>query len=625
MLELIQDIKSYNENADFDLITKAYEFAKKSHTGQLRESGLEHISHLVGAAKILVKLKVDEKTIAACFLHDILEDTNITREQLEKEFGKEVAYLVEGVTKISKLKISNFKIRQAESIRKMLFATAQDIRVIIIKLADRLDNMLSLEYFPEEKQKRIAQETLDVYAPIAYRLGLFSIKWQLEDLAFYYLEPKIYLELKEKIAQKREERELYLEKIKSILEEQLIKYNIKAEIKGRPKSFYSIYRKMQKKNIDFSKIFDLLGIRIITKDVKECYEFFGIIHNLWNPIPREFDDYIANPKPNLYQSLHTVVVGPEKQLIEFQIRTQEMDNIAEEGIAAHWQYKNIKGDIKFDKQLSWLKEVLDLKEKSSKEFFETLKLDLFSYNIFVFTPNGDIIELPKDSTPVDFAYSIHTDVGDKCVGARVNDKYVNLRHELQNGDIVEIVTSKNHFPSRDWLKFVKSSKAKEKIVQAIKLHQNIPVRKITKFEERKPSLIETEIKFNQFKLAECCNPLPGDEIIGFTTKNNKIGIHKKNCNKLNEIKLKKINVKWKELPESSVNLKILALDRVGLFADILNNVAKLGFNVDKANANTVNKDLAECNLTLEVNKLEDIKEIAERIKKIADVKRISIS
>ncbi|MEK6835604.1 MAG: bifunctional (p)ppGpp synthetase/guanosine-3',5'-bis(diphosphate) 3'-pyrophosphohydrolase [Nanoarchaeota archaeon] len=625
MLELIQDIRGYNENADFDLITKAYEFAKKAHSGQVRESGEEHISHLVGAARILIKLKVDDKTIAACLLHDILEDTNITKQQLEKEFGEEIAYLVGGVTKIDKLRISDFKIRQAESIRKMLFATAQDIRVIIIKLADRVDNMLSLQYFQEEKQKRIAQETLDVYAPIAYRLGLFNIKWQLEDLAFRYLESKIYQELKEKVAQKREQRELYLEKIKSILEEQLTKYNIKAEIRSRPKSFFSIYRKMQKKEVDFNKIYDLLGIRIITNDVKECYEVLGIIHNLWKPIPREFDDYIANPKPNMYQSLHTVVVGPEKQLIEFQIRTYEMDKISEEGIAAHWQYKDIKGDFKFDKQLSWLREVIGLKDKSSQEFFETLKLDLFSYNIYVFTPNGDIIGLPKDSTPVDFAYAIHTDVGSRCSGARVNGKYVNLKHELENGDIIEIITSKNHIPSRDWLKFVKSQKAKERIVHMLKIHQNIPAKKFTELEEIKQSLIQADINFNESKLAECCNPLPGDIIVGYATKNNKISIHKQNCDKLSNLKLKKVNVKWKEIPESSINLKILALDRVGLFADILYNVAQIGINVDKANVDTINKDLAECNLKLELNKLEDVRKIVERIKKMADVKKISIS
>ncbi|MEK6907333.1 MAG: bifunctional (p)ppGpp synthetase/guanosine-3',5'-bis(diphosphate) 3'-pyrophosphohydrolase [Nanoarchaeota archaeon] len=625
MLELIQDIKNYNENADFDLITKAYEFAKKSHSGQVRESGLEHISHLVGAARILVKLKADDKTIAACLLHDVLEDTNIKKEQLEKEFGQEVAHLVDGCTKIDKLRISDFKIRQAESIRKMLFATAQDIRVMIIKLADRLDNMLSLQYFPEEKQKRIAQETLDIYAPIAYRLGLFNIKWQLEDLAFSYLEPKIYQDLKEKITLKREEREFYLEKIKSILEEQLSKHDIKADIKARPKSFYSIYRKMQKKDVDFDRIFDLLGIRIITTDVKECYEILGIIHNLWKPIPKEFDDYIANPKQNMYQSLHTVVVGPEKQLFEFQIRTKEMDKIADEGIAAHWQYKNVKGDSKFDKQLSWLKEIIELKDKSSNDFFETLKLDLFSYKIYVFTPNGDIIELPKGSCPIDFAYAVHTDLGNKCRGARVNGKYVNLSRELENGDIIEIITSKNHVPSRDWLKFVKSNKAKEKIIHYFNINKLIPIKRIGNVEEGKNKLIEAEINFKDFKLGECCNPLPGDMIMGFATKNNKITVHKKDCSKLNEAKLRKINVKWKNIPESSINLKILALDRVGLFADILHNIAQLGINVEKANVNTINKDLAECNLKLELNKLEDIKKIVERINKIADVKKININ
>ena len=623
MLDLIDNIREDNEKADFDLITRAYEFAKKAHSGQLRESGAEHISHLVGAAKILAKLRMDEKTIAACLLHDILEDTKVAKEGLKKEFGQEIADLVEGVTKIDKLRISDFKIRQAENMRKMLFATAQDIRVIIIKLADRLDNMLSLQYLKEDKQKRIAQETLDVYAPIAYRLGLFSIKWQLEDLAFRYLEPEIYQNIKKNIAQTHEQREAYLEKVKSILETSLSKYNIKLEIKSRPKSFYSIYRKIQKKEVNFKMIFDLLGIRIITNDVKECYEVLGIIHSLWKPIPKEFDDYIANPKLNLYQSLHTVVVGPDKQLVEFQIRTKEMDKIAEEGIAAHWQYKGVKGDFKFDKQLSWLKEVLQLKDKSGREFFETLKLDLFSYKVYIFTPNGDIIELPKGSCPVDFAYAIHSDIGNRCVGARVNGKYVGLQHELENGDVVEIITQKNHMPSREWLKFVKSSKAKEKIIQTIKSHQLIPVKRMTKQEETKPSLIEADTEFREFKLGDCCNPLPGDEISGLITRNKKITVHKKDCKNIADIK-NRISIRWKE-SSTSINLKILALDRVGLFADILHNVSNLGINIDKASVSTINKDLAECNLKFELNNLNDVKKIIERINKIADVKKISIN
>ena len=589
MLELIEKVRMYNEKADFDLITKAYEFAKKAHSGQLRESGEEHISHLVGAAKTLAKLKMDEKTIAACLLHDILEDTKVAKEELKKEFGQEIFDLVEGVTKIDKLRISDFKIRQAENMRKMLFATAKDIRVIIIKLADRLDNMLSLQYLKEDKQKRIAQETLD----------------------------------KKNIAQTHEQREAYLEKVKSILETSLSKYNIKLDIRSRPKSFYSIYRKMQKKEVNFKMIFDLLGIRIIADDVKECYEVLGIIHSLWKPIPKEFDDYIANPKLNLYQSLHTVVVGPDKQLVEFQIRTKDMDKIAEEGIAAHWEYKGVKGDFKFDKQLSWLKEVLQLKDKSGQEFFETLKLDLFSYKVYIFTPNGDIIELPKGSCPVDFAYAIHSDIGNRCVGARVNEKYVGLQHELENGDVVEIITQKNHMPSREWLKFVKSSKAKEKIIQAIKSHQLIPIKRMAKLEETKSSLIEADTEFREFKLGDCCNPLPGDEILGLITRNGKITVHKKDCKNIAEVK-SRINIMWKE-SSTSINLKILALDRVGLFADILHNVSSLGINIDKANVSTINKDLAECNLKFELNNLNDVRRIIERINKIADVKKISIN
>ncbi|MEK6953016.1 MAG: TGS domain-containing protein, partial [Nanoarchaeota archaeon] len=376
-------------------------------------------------------------------------------------------------------------------------------------------------------QKRISQETLDIYAPIAYRLGLSNIKWQLEDLAFRYLQPEIYQEFKEKVSQKRHEREIEISKIKSMLGKELKKNNIEAEIIGRPKNFYSTYKKMLNKNVDFDKVYDLIALRIIVNNVKECYEVLGIIHQLFKPLPQEFDDYIANPKSNMYQSLHTVLIMPDEKNVEVQIRTKEMHKLAEEGIAAHWQYKGTQGDYRFDKKLSWLKQILNLKNEQTNDFLEALKLDLFSDHIFVFTPKGDVIELPKDSTPIDFAYSVHSEIGNRCVGARVNDKFVNLKHLLNNGDVVEIQTSKNHSPSREWLKFVKSAHAKAKILQTLKLHENVPVGNIRKIESKNNKfIVESEINPKSVKLAECCNPLPLDDIIGINSKGVKLNVHK---------------------------------------------------------------------------------------------------
>jgi GTP pyrophosphokinase len=577
---------------------------------------------LVNSAEILSELKVDDKVITACLLHDVLEDTKVTKKDLEKEFGAEISDLVEGVTKISKLKITDSKIRQIESIRKMLLATTEDIRVIIIKLADRLDNVKSLNYFNKEKQKRIARETLDIYVPIAYRLGLSKIKWQLEDLAFRYLNPELYQDFKDKVAKKRHEREIEINKIKSSIEKELKKHNIQAEISGRPKNFYSIYKKMLTKNREFEQIYDLIALRIIVKNINECYEVLGVIHNMFKPITQEFEDYIANPKSNMYQSLHTVVLTPEGRNIEFQIRTKEMHNIAEEGIAAHWQYKGLSGDYKFDKKLSWLKEILNLKDEETNTFLEALKLDLFSESIFVFTPKGDIIELPKDSTPVDFAYAVHTDIGNKCIGARVNDKFVNLKSTLKNGDIIEIITSKNHFPSRDWLKFVKSARAKSKILQTLRLIQNIPIKNIKKF-EKEENIIESEVDARSIKLAECCNPLPLDEISGLISKGNKITVHKTDCQ--NSINDRKVNVSWNDSSELLVKLKIIAEDRVGLLAEILNSISSLGVHMEKAEAHISGKDIAECNLNFKFDNIKELKEIIERIKKIRDVKKVSIN
>ena len=381
---------------------------------------------------------------------------------------------------------------------------------------------------------------------------------------------------------------------------------------------------MLKKNVDFEKIYDLLALRIMVNDVKECYEVLGIIHNMFKPIPQEFDDYIANPKPNLYRSLHTIVVLPDGKNVEFQIRTKEMNKIAEEGIAAHWQYKGMYGDYKFDKKLSWLKEILNLKNEETKDFLEALKLDLFSDHIFVFTPKGEIIELPKDSTPIDFAYAVHSDVGNACASARVNGNFVNLKHELKNADKVEIITSRNHLPSREWLKFVKSARAKSKILHALRLHENVPVKRIKKIEKEYYRLIESEINARLIKLAECCNPLPLDSIIGIISKNDKIIIHKPSCNKIPD-GTKKVKVNWNAESGLPINLRINANDRPGLLSEILNAVSALGISIEKAEGHISGKDIAECNLRFRSGNLQELAKIIERIKKISDVKKISIS
>lgn len=620
--DLLNEIKRNNINADLNLINKAYNFAEKAHFNQLRESGEEHINHSLGASRVLADLKVDDATIAACLLHDILEDTNISKEKLKLEFGDEIADLVEGVTKISKIIIPDLESRKSESLRKMLIASTKDIRVILIKLADRLDNMHTLKYFREDKQKRIAKETLEIYVPIAYRLGLANIKWQLEDLAFRYLNPEAYNDIKDKVNKKRHEREIIIKRIKNEVEKKLKLENINAEVLGRIKNFYSIYKKIAERGYDFSSMYDLIALRILADDVNECYKILGLIHNLFKPVQDRFKDYIANPKKNMYQSLHTVVLF-DNEPVEFQITARDMHKVNEEGIAAHWQYKKLKGDENFQKKLGWIKEILSI-HASNKDFLETLKLDLFQDHIFVFTPKYDIIEIPNNGTILDFAYAVHTDLGNKCTGARVNGKFVSLKHELSNGDVAAILTSKNQKPSREWLKFAKSSRSRSKIMQALKLHEIIPVSSLRKFNNENTKLIISEIKSNFIKLADCCNPLPNDKIIGLSTRNNKITVHKITCTNISS-KLKKINVSWNNELGIIVNIKVIANDRIGLFADILNAIASMHISAEKADAKSVNKELAECNLKIKINSLQEITNVINKIKSIQDVKKVSLN
>ncbi|WP_324717569.1 bifunctional (p)ppGpp synthetase/guanosine-3',5'-bis(diphosphate) 3'-pyrophosphohydrolase [Carboxydochorda subterranea] len=467
---LIDRIRAYNPTVDTELLARAYTFARQAHAGQVRDSGESYFQHPVEVARILAELQVDVATIAAGLLHDVLEDTPVTVEELTEHFGPEIARLVDGVTKLSKIPFQSREAQQAENLRKMFLAMAEDLRVVLIKLADRLHNMRTLRHLPPERQRKVARETLEIYAPLAHRLGIWQLKWEMEDLALRYLDPTAYYQLVQAVAKKRTEREGELEEVMEILRRKLAEMGIAGRVQGRPKHFYSIYQKMRTQGRSLDEIYDLMAVRVIVGDVKDCYAVLGMVHSLWKPIPGRFKDFVAMPKSNLYQSLHTTVIGPRGEPLEVQIRTQEMHEVAERGIAAHWLYKEKRTASAFDAKVAWLRQVMEwLREmKDPHEFMETLKIDLFEDEVFVFTPKGDVKNLPAGSTPVDFAFSVHTDIGLRCAGAKVNGRLVPLHYRLRNGEIVEIVTGKHAQPSQDWLNFVKTSKARSKIRSYLK-------------------------------------------------------------------------------------------------------------------------------------------------------------
>jgi GTP pyrophosphokinase len=475
--DILQRVVSYHPDPDLDAIKKAYVYSAKVHQGQLRNSGEPYLIHPLEVAGILAQLHLDEASIVTGLLHDTIEDTLATAEELTELFGPEVAQLVDGVTKLSKFSASatlSQEEKQAENFRKMIIAMAQDIRVILVKLADRTHNMRTLEHMPEEKQQRIARETLDIYAPLANRLGISWIKTELEDLSLRYLKPQEYSDLLEKVNRRRKERERYIEQVVHLIEGKLQERQIEGRVSGRFKHIYSIYKKMKAQGIDFEQIHDVIAFRLIMPSVPSCYEALGLIHQLWKPVPGRFKDFIAIPKPNMYQSLHTAVIGPMSERMEVQIRTEEMHRIAEEGIAAHWAYKEGKSLIsKDDEKFAWLRQLMEWQQdlKDPKEFLETVKVDLFTDEVFVFTPKGDVKSLPRGATPVDFAFAIHSDIGNRCVGGKVNGKIVPLRYKLKNGDMVEVLTNPQAHPSKDWLTFVKTSRAQQRIRSFIKLQQ----------------------------------------------------------------------------------------------------------------------------------------------------------
>jgi len=470
--QLLEKVAEYNPQADLAIIEKAFEFAQKAHLEHKRLSGEPYISHPLSVALILADLEQDHLTIAAALLHDVIEDAGVTHEELFKLFGDQVAKMVEGVSKLSQFSFVSREVRQAENFRKMFIAMGEDFRIIIIKLADRLHNMQTLEFLPEPKQKETALETREIFAPLAHRLGMWRLKWELEDLAFVYLEPDKYREIKKKFSESRKDRESYIQSFIEQVSGMFTHVGIKYEISGRPKHFYSVYRKMVDQNLEFDEIYDLTAVRIVVDSVKECYAVLGVTHATWKPVPGRFRDYIAMPKSNGYQSLHTTLIGPGGKPVEVQIRTHEMHRISEYGIAAHWRYKEGATDKKLDEKMFWFREMLEWQNelRDAKDFMENLKVNLFVDEVFVFTPKGDVFGLPIGATPVDFAYRVHTEVGHRVVGAKVNGRIAPLDHKLCSGDIVEILTGKKDRPNKDWVRFVKTAAARIKIRHWFKKH-----------------------------------------------------------------------------------------------------------------------------------------------------------
>ena len=717
-------MSSYHPNPDLEMIKKAYVYSAKVHQGQIRMSGEPYLVHPLEVAGLLAQLRLDEASIVAGLLHDTLEDTLAKEDELEELFGSEVLALVDGVTKLSKYSaVANLRQeeKQAENIRKMLVAMAKDIRVILVKLADRTHNMRTLDHMKEETQIRIARETVDIFAPLANRLGIGWIKAELEDLSFKYLKPVEYNALLRKVQEKKRERDKYLDEVCEVISQKLKAAQIEAAVTGRFKHLSSIYRKMRNQNIEFEQISDIIAFRIIVDDLAQCYESLGLVHQMWKPVPGRFKDFIAIPKPNLYQSLHTTVIGPLSERIEIQIRTKEMHRIAEEGIAAHWAYKEgkksfaAKGNFaaKSNEAFAWLRQLVEWQTdlKDSREFLDTVKVDLFTDEVFVFTPRGEVRSLPRGATPVDFAYAIHSDIGNRCVGAKVNAKIVPLRYKLKNGDTVEVLTNPQAHPSSDWLNFVKTGRAQQRIRGFIKQQQremslrlgseladkefrkhglarnklskagrmgalaeshgyrteddllvaigygkvSAPqlAEKLANAEKKEPTprvsmenvagLFEKVTSFAKkmvgqkssssgvsiagindvlVRFGRCCNPVPGDAIIGFITRGRGVTIHVLGCSKaLSTDPDRRVDVAWNvdESFKRRVSLRLVTINRPGVLADISNTFSKRDVNISQANCRSTGDERAVNTFEVGVKDLKQLNELMRSLEKLEGV------
>ena len=708
-------VRAYNPDADLTGLDEAYAFAEQAHQGQMRKSGEPFVHHPIEVALILAELHLDTATLKAALLHDTVEDSEVTLEQVRESFGDEVAELVDGVTKLGKIEFESLSEAQSNNLRKMLIAMAKDIRVILIKLADRLHNMRTLSALPEERRIEKARETMEIYAPLAHRLGISSIKWELEDLAFYYLEPHKFHQVSRMVAESRKAREDYTAKVIDQLTDELAAVGIKAKISGRPKHLYSVYQKMSQKGKDFNEIYDLIALRVLVDSVKDCYGALGTVHSIWKPVPGRFKDYVAMPKFNMYQSLHTIVIGPSGNPLEIQIRSEEMHRTAEYGVAAHWRYKEgTRGEDSFDERLAWLRQMLEWQTelKDPREFMEALKIDLFEEEVFVFSPKGDVISLKRGSTPIDFAYAIHTEVGNHCVGAKVNGSIVPLGYELQMGDRIEILTNKNSKPSRDWLNIVRTSSAKSKIrnffskvtreddlvhgrddlakvmrkhglgigskaaekaIQSVAKEMNYahaddvlagigagkisakqvgtkllklmakdadatrPEPKVEEFPLSKPMTAPRSKRRKQgggiavkgiddvlVRLARCCNPVPGDKIIGFVTRGRGVSVHRMDCPNARELLSSPeriIDVEWDLGSETTYQVEIFveALDRLRLLQDVTSALAESGVNILASSTSTHKDGLVDMRFLFEIGDLSRLDSTLREVRGVEGV------
>ena len=707
--DIVDKVSDYVPDADLDIIERAYIYSARVHEGQVRLSGEPYLSHPLEVAGILADMKLDPESVVAGVLHDVIEDTPATPEEIKNLFGPEVLHIVSGVSKLSSLSFGSSQARQAESIRKMFLAMADDIRVILIKLADRLHNMRTLQFHSADKRKEIAQETIDIYAPIAARLGIYWIKDELEESSFKFIQPEEYARIENLLSNSKTDREKYVEHVKSHINKAMGAANLQCEVLGRNKNFYSIHNKMISQNLPFEEIYDIIAFRIILKTMPQCYEALGLIHSLWKPIDHKFKDYIGRPKTNMYRSLHTTVIGPVGERIEIQIRTWEMDGVASSGIAAHWGYKEGKRlDENVSRKFAWIQDLVENQENflDPGEFLENVRIDLFPDEVYVFSPRGEVKTLARGATPVDFAYLIHTEVGNQCTGAKVNGRMVSLPYELKTGDIVEIVTSKNHHPSKDWLNFVKTVKARSKIRHWIKVQEkersltlgremcekafrkerlnfntlaksekmmqiveqfgfkavddliaNVGYGKITPLQVLRkfaPKIDEEEVDesiFNKLmervrkkkpktgvlvkgvddiliKFGKCCQPVPGDPIVGYITRGFGVTVHRTNCvNALRMNPERQIEVSWSQQVTETypVNIRIISQDRMGLLADLVGNISKLGANILNAKTDTRENKVVDSFFTIGVEDtahLEKILAAVKKVKHVQEVKRV---